>query len=59
LKISDNSGAKWSKCVRVVVGSPTKAGMGDLILVTLSGFSNRKKVKKRVIYLGLIISVQY
>jgi large subunit ribosomal protein L14 len=42
-----------------MVGSPSKGGIGDLVLVTLSGFTNRKKVKKRVIYLGLIISVQY
>lgn len=57
LKVIDNSGAKWSKCIKVV-GKPLVGGTGSLILVTLSNFINRKKVKKRTIYLGLIAGVK-
>ena len=53
LKVIDNSGAKWSKCIKVI-GKSSIGNTGDLILVTLTNFKNRKKVKKRTIYLGLI-----
>lgn len=53
LKVIDNSGAKWSKCIKVI-GKSYIGNTGDLILVTLTNFKNRKKVKKRTIYLGLI-----
>ena len=39
LKIVDNSGGKWAKC----------------ILVVLKKISNQKKVKKRTKYIGLIV----
>jgi large subunit ribosomal protein L14 len=58
LKVIDNSGAKWSKCIKVV-GTSLVGKTGDLILVTLSNFVNRKKVKKRTIYLGLIAGVKF
>jgi large subunit ribosomal protein L14 len=53
LKVIDNSGAKWSKCIKVI-GKSLIGSTGDLILVSLTNFKNRKKVKKRTIYLGLI-----
>jgi ribosomal protein L14 len=58
LKVIDNSGAKWSKCIKVV-GKSLIGNTGNLILVTLSNFINRKKVKKRTIYLGLIAGVKF
>lgn len=58
LKIIDNSGAKWSKCIKVV-GKSLVGKTGSLILVTLSSFVNRKKVKKRTLYLGLIAGVKF
>jgi len=57
LKVIDNSGAKWSKCIKVI-GKSLVGNAGDLILVTLSNFVNRKKVKKRTVYLGLIAGVK-
>jgi ribosomal protein L14 len=57
LKVMDNSGAKWSKCIKVV-GKSLTGYTGSLVLVTLSNFINRKKVKKRTIYLGLIVGVK-
>ena len=57
LKVIDNSGAKWSRCIKVI-GKSLVGNTGNLILVTLSKFVNRKKVKKRTIYLGLIAGVK-
>lgn len=58
LKIIDNSGAKWAKCILVKKkGKRVFGTVGMLILVVLKNFSSRKKVNKRTIYLGLIVSV--
>lgn len=57
LKVIDNSGAKWAKCIKVI-GKSLIGHTGNLILVTLSNFISRKKVKKRTIYLGLIAGVR-
>lgn len=58
IKTIDNSGAKWVKCIKVLgKGNKKYATTGNIILITISKFSNRKKVKKRIIYLGLIVAV--
>jgi large subunit ribosomal protein L14 len=60
LKIVDNSGAKWAKCISVKKkGKHPSATIGMVIFVSLKKFSNRKKVNKRTIYIGLIIGVSY
>lgn len=58
LKVMDNSGGKLAKCINIV-GKKKKANVGSLLTITLSKCVNNKKVKKRNIYLGLIISVKY
>jgi large subunit ribosomal protein L14 len=60
LKIVDNSGGKWGKCISVKrKGKHPSATIGMLILVSLKKFSNRKKVNKRTIYVGLIVGISY
>jgi large subunit ribosomal protein L14 len=60
LKIIDNSGGKWGKCISVKKkGKNPLATVGMLILVSLKKFSNRKKVNKRTIYIGLIAGINY
>jgi len=60
LKIVDNCGAKLAKCIRIIGKGKGNSGfVGDLLLVTLSKFFNRKKVKKRLIYIGLIVGIKY
>jgi len=60
LKVVDNSGAKLAKCISVKKkGKHPSATIGVLILVSLKKFSNRKKVNKRTIYIGLIIGISY
>lgn len=58
LKVSDNSGAKWSKCIKVF-GKTSIAQVGDFILVTLKKIVNQKKVKKKIIYIGLIVTQKF
>ena len=57
LNIVDNSGGKIAKCIKVIKKKKT-ASIGSIILVSLKKFLNRRKVKKRVIYIGLIIGVK-
>jgi large subunit ribosomal protein L14 len=60
LRIGDNSGAKLARCIKIIgVGNKKTATCGDVIFITLRKFISSKKVKKRTIYLGLIIGVRY
>jgi ribosomal protein L14 len=59
LHIADNSGAKMSKCIHVYnkvrIGS-----VGDIIVITLRKITRSgKKIKKGMIYLGIIISIKF
>ena len=60
LKIVDNSGGKWCKCISVrKKGKKPSAKIGMLILIVLKKISSRKKVKKRIKYIGLIVGIRY
>jgi large subunit ribosomal protein L14 len=60
LKVSDNSGAKTVKCIKVLGGSKKKyAKLGDVVVVSVQQLRNTSKktskVKKKEIYKALII----
>ena len=60
LKVSDNSGAKTVKCLKVLGGFKKKyAKLGDIIIVSVQQLRNKSKktskVKKREIYKALIL----
>lgn len=60
LKVSDNSGAKIVKCIKVLGGfKKTIAKLGDIIIVSVQELRNKSKitskVKKGEIYKALII----
>lgn len=60
LKVSDNSGAKTVKCIKVLGGFKKKyAELGDTIVVSVQKLRNKlkktSKVKKKEIYRALII----
>jgi len=60
LKVSDNSGAKTVKCIKVLNGFKKKyAALGDIIIVSVQKLRNKlkknSKVKKKEIYKALII----
>ena len=60
LRIVDNSGAKIAKCIKVIgKGNKKIAHVGNIILVTLKKFVARQKIKKSIIYIGLIVSSKY
>lgn len=59
LNIIDNCGARKAKCIHII-GKYRWAKVGDLIFIVLRKFFNlQKKVKKGVIYLGIVIGVKY
>lgn len=60
IKVSDNSGAKTVKCIKVLGGFKKKHAMlGDFIIVSVQKLRNKlkknSKVKKKEIYKALII----
>lgn len=60
LKVSDNSGAKTAKCIKVLGGFKKKyAKLGDIIIVSIQKLRNKSKntskVKKGEVYKALII----
>jgi ribosomal protein L14 len=58
LNIVDNSGGKIAKCIKIK-SKKNKASIGNIILVSLKKFLNRRKVNKRIIYIGLIVGIKY
>ena len=64
LKVSDNSGAKTVKCIKVLEGFKRKtAHIGDLIVVVVSKLRDKTKkkikVKKGEIFKALIVKTKY
>lgn len=60
LKVSDNSGAKTVKCIKVLGGFKKKyASLGDTIVVSIQKLRNKSKktskVKKKEIHKALIV----
>jgi large subunit ribosomal protein L14 len=63
LKVSDNSGAKQVKCIKVLGGFKKKyASIGDTIVVSVKKLRNKQKknsrVKKKDVYKALIIKTK-
>lgn len=59
-RISDNSGAVKAKCIGMLGGSRKKiANLNDWILLTVKKYNPKKKIRKKIIYFGLIISLRY
>lgn len=60
LRVSDNSGAKTVRCIKVLGGFKKKyAKLGDIIVVSIQQLRNKSKnlskVKKKEVYRALII----
>lgn len=63
LKVSDNSGAKIVKCIKVLGGFKKKtAKIGDIIVISIQELRNKfkesSKVKKREVYRGIILKTK-
>lgn len=60
LKVSDNSGAKFARCIKVIGGFKKRfAYLGDVIIVSIIELRNKSKltskVKKGDVYKALVI----
>lgn len=59
LRCADNSGAKILSCIRILGNFKKRsAKIGDVILVSVKRLDGKKKIKKKSIYWGLIISTK-
>lgn len=63
LRVSDNSGAKTVKCIKILGGFKRKyAKLGDIIVISIQSLRNKykytSKVKKKEIYKALIIKTK-
>ena len=64
LKVSDNSGAKTVRCIKVLGGFKKQyAKTGDIIVVSIQQLRNKlkksSKVKKKEVYKALIIRTKF
>lgn len=64
LKVSDNSGAKTARCLKILKGFKKKfAKVGDIIIVSIKQLRNKlkktSKVRKKELYQALIIRTKY
>lgn len=56
MNITDNSGGKWAKCIKVLGGSRRRyARLGDIIVVTIKNAEPRKAIKKHEVVRVLIV----
>jgi large subunit ribosomal protein L14 len=58
LQASDNSGAKYLKCIDVISKNNSVAFIGNTVLVSIKKFVHKQKLKKTSIYFGLIITTR-
>jgi large subunit ribosomal protein L14 len=58
LRPYDNAGIRSVKCIRVLGKSRIFGYVGDLLAVIIQKFKSKKKLKKKKIYYGLIISMK-
>ena len=56
LKVVDNSGAKFVKCIKSR-GKGKYSSIGDSILVSLYRIKNSLKIKKSILYIGLVVGI--
>lgn len=60
LKVADNSGAHIVKCIKIIGTNKKNGCIGNFILLTIKSKkqSTKKKLKKKLIYHGLITMVK-
>jgi large subunit ribosomal protein L14 len=58
LKVIDNSGAKLVKCIKISGFGKKFGSVGSLLLVTILRQNYTKKINKKNIYYGLVVSTR-
>ena len=59
LKPVDNSGVKLVRCIKIISKTKKFGIVGDLLGVLIKKFRLKKKLLKKTIYYGLILSSKY
>ena len=60
IAVSDNSGARLVKCIRVLGGSNRRAAyLGDIVRVCIRSLDLKKKLLRKSIYTGLLVGTKY
>lgn len=58
MRVADNSGAQICQCIHIYGGINRKeAKLGDTVLVAIKNLKHRKKIDKKKMYYGLIVTV--
>ncbi len=56
LRVTDNTGAKWAQCVKVLGGSKRRyAQVGDVIVVAIKSAAPKGVVKKKAVERAVIV----
>jgi large subunit ribosomal protein L14 len=59
LTVADNSGAKYIKCIQVLNRQNYNVGsVGSVILLRVTKKNHSKKIKKKILYFGLVIMIK-
>lgn len=59
LHVSDNSGVKLVKCLKILGRKPKSCGkIGDLIVISIKRIKINSKIKKKEIYRGIIVRLK-
>jgi len=59
LTVADNSGAKHIKCIQVLNRQNYNVGsVGSVILIRVTKKNHSKKIKKKILYFGLVIMIK-
>lgn len=54
--VADNSGGKMGKCINIFgSGNCKKINLGSFVILSVVKFYNQHKLKKRNVYIGLIV----
>lgn len=56
LKVADNTGAKFAKCIKVLGGSKRRyARIGDVVVVTIKEAAPRGVIKKKAVVRAVVV----
>ena len=60
VKVIDNSGARWVKCLKILGKSyKSRAKIGDLLVVTIKKTMPNKKAKKGEVYKAVVVRLKF
>jgi len=56
VKITDNSGGRYGKCIRILRRKPkARANVGDIVILSIKRAAPHKKIKKGSLQKGVVV----